>query len=245
MDLRLDDDHRPWPIPGRNWIWRQAWCDLLFAHWPISAERLRPLLPAQLEVDCCEGSAWLGVVPFRMADVTRRPFPVIPWVCLFPELNLRTYVRYQGKPGVWFFSLDAASRMAVWIARRCFHLPYHHARMALSRRDDRVAFRSERSTGGFVFRADYAATGPEFRAEAGSLAHFLTERYCLYAVHPSGELLRTEVHHAAWPLRPAEACIQRNSLWIEGLERQGPPALMHTVDRIDVVAWSPQRLHPK
>src|SRR5687768_15243199 len=98
-------EHRPWPIPTAPWTWRQSWLDLLFAHWPVPASVLRPLIPAALELQELDGSAWIGLVPFRMAGVMRRPLPDVPGISAFPELNVRTYVELDGKPGVWFLSL--------------------------------------------------------------------------------------------------------------------------------------------
>src|SRR5262245_4268389 len=118
-------DHRPWALPRGRWTMRQSWCDLLFAHWRVPVSALRPLIPARLKIQEFDGSAWLGAVPFRMTGVMYRPLPDLPWISAFPELNLRTYVECDGKPGVWFFSLDATNPLAVWAARRFFHLPYH------------------------------------------------------------------------------------------------------------------------
>src|SRR4051794_15783952 len=119
---------RPWPVPAARWTWRQSWYDLLFAHWPVPAADLRRLVPDGLRVQEFDGTSWVGVVPFRMAGVMRRSLPDLPWVSAFPELNLRLYVERDGKPGVWFLSLDAANALAVWAARRLFHLPYHRTR---------------------------------------------------------------------------------------------------------------------
>jgi uncharacterized protein YqjF (DUF2071 family) len=238
-------DHRPWPLPERAWTWRQSWCDLLFAHWPVPAAALRPLVPPELTVQEFDGSSWIGVVPFRMQGVMRRPLPDLPWVSAFPELNLRLYVEARGRPGVWFLSLDAGNRLAVWAARRFFHLPYFHARMHLGGLPPRVEYESLRLSEprGVAFRARYAPTGAPYAAAAGSLEHFLTERYCLYARSPRGEILRAEVHHQPWPLQPAEAEIERNDLLApHGLRAPGPPALLHFSRRIDVVVWPLDRV---
>src|ERR1700674_1035433 len=109
--------HRPWPLPAGQAVMTQSWPDLLFAHWPVDAEKLRALIPERLEIDTFDGRAWLAVVPFRMTNVRLRGTPAVPWLSAFPELNMRTYVTYDGEPGVWFFSLDAGNSLAVAIAR--------------------------------------------------------------------------------------------------------------------------------
>ncbi|MFN7960699.1 MAG: DUF2071 domain-containing protein [Thermoanaerobaculia bacterium] len=233
--------HRPWPVPERPWSWRQSWCDLLFAHWPLPVAALRPLVPPGLELQQFEGSAWIGVVPFRMEGVMRRPFPDLPWISAFPELNVRTYVEHQGRPGVWFLSLDATNPLAVWAARRYFHLPYHRAEMSLLEREGEILYRSQRQ--GAQFRARYRPTSEDYRAARGTLEHWLTERYCLYAQAPDGCLWRNEVHHIPWPLQRAEAEIEQNSmLECHGLAVSGPPAWLHFSRRIDVVVWGGERV---
>lgn len=233
-------DHRPWPLPAEPWTWRQNWLDLLFAHWPISADVLRPLVPAALEIEEFAGTSWLGVVPFRMTGVMRRPFPNLPGISAFPELNLRLYVGCQGRSGVWFLSLDAANRLAVWAARRFFYLPYHWARIEHVRQGDGIRFRAERRWSGpsVEFEASFRPTGEPFRARPGSLEHFLTERYCLYAQDPRGRLLRCEVHHRPWPLELAAGQVEAQAL----LRRHGialPPVepLLHFSRGVEVVAW--------
>lgn len=238
-------DHRPWPVPERPWAWRQTWCDLLFAHWPIPASSVRSLVPDELEIQEFEGTSWIGVVPFRMTGVMRRPFPDLPWISAFPELNLRVYVESKGVPGVWFLSLDAGNSLAVWAARRWFHLPYFRARMALTGLPAKVSYRSSRVSHpeGIEFVADYEPTSEPYRANAGTLEHWLTERYCLYAQTPRGEILRAEIHHAPWPLQHAKAAIERNDLLQpHGLSVSGPPSLLHFSRRLDVVVWSPRRI---
>ncbi len=233
-------DHRPWPIPERRWRWRQSWRDLLFAHWPVPAAILRPLVPPGLELQELEGTAWLGLVPFRMAGVMRRPWPDLPWVSAFPELNVRTYVELDGKPGVWFLSLDASNALAVWAARRFFHLPYYRAQMALT--EDGRGFQYSSSRPLAELTASYAPTSEPYLAARGSLEHWLTERYCLYAAAPDGSLWRSEVQHHPWPLQAARATFDRNSmLEFHGITLSEPPALLHFAKRLDVVIWSAER----
>jgi len=234
--------HRPWPCPERRWTWRQSWRDLLFAHWPLPAEQLHPLVHPDLTVQEFEGTSWVGVVPFHMRGVMRRPFPDLPWISAFPELNLRLYVEAQGRPGVWFLSLDAGNALAVWAARRFFHLPYFHARMSITGLPEKASYRSFRLSRprGIEFKVEYEPVSPPYLASSGSLEHWLTERYCLYTQSPAGELICAEVHHPPWPLQRAAAVIERNDLLEPfGLAVSGPPPLLHFSRRLDVVVWSP------
>lgn len=218
------------------------WHDLLFMHWPVRPEVLRPHIPPPLRLETFDGAAWLGVVPFRMAGTRARLTPALPGVSAFPELNVRTYVSTGGKPGVWFFSLDAASPLAVRGARYVFHLPYYDARMACDRRGDLVqytSFRTHRGARPAAFAGRYRPTGPAYRAADGSIERWLTERYCLYAANRRGRLWRGEIHHAPWPLQPAEAEVQRNAMadQLRLILPQRAP-LLHFARRIDVVAWA-------
>src|SRR5215204_132655 len=138
--------HRPWPMPETPWIMTQSWHDLLFAHWPVGADALRRSMPPGLELDLFEGQAWVGVVPFHMTNVAPRGVPALPWISAFPELNVRTYVRVGDRPGVYFFSLDAASAVAVRAARVLLHLPYHTASMTVSPSGDEYIYRSARTS---------------------------------------------------------------------------------------------------
>ncbi len=238
-------DHRPWQIPQQRWSWRQTWCDLLFAHWPISAAQLQPLVPAPLRVQEFEGTSWIGLVPFRMQGVSLRPLPDLPGISAFPECNLRLYVEHDGKPGVWFLSLDATNPLAVWAARQLFHLPYFRAQISLHWQERELLYEVCRrgSARELELQLRYAASSEVYEAPAGTLEHWLTERYCLYAQAPDGRLFRTEVHHRPWQLQRADAEIKKNDLLIpHGLEVEGPPALLHFSKRLDVVIWSPEIL---
>src|SRR5262249_38071897 len=137
-------EHRPWALPKRPWIMAQNWHDLLFAHWEVPVEKMRELVPRGLEIDTFEGRAWIGGVPFRMWGVRLRGTPALPGFSAFPELNVRTYVTANDKPGVWFFSLDAANQIAVEVARVWFHLPYFFARMRLGAAGDEIGYFSQR-----------------------------------------------------------------------------------------------------
>src|SRR5438105_12906065 len=176
--LSIRSQPRGWPLMHQNWR------KLLFMHWPISAELLRPLIPQELEIDTFDDKAWIGIVPFTMWGIRASFLPSIPGTSAFHELNVRTYVHYQGVPGVWFFSLDAASRLAVWGARRFYHLPYFNAEMSLRQQGNLIKYNSQRrDSRGAPAQLDADWTIGESLAEArpGSLEFFLTERYCLYS----------------------------------------------------------------
>jgi len=224
---------------------RMRWVDLLFAHWPLPAELLRPLLPPDLEVDTFDGRAYLGIVPFRMEDVAPRGLPAMPGLSAFPELNVRTYATHRGRPGVWFLSLDAASPLTVVGARRFFHLPYVHARMtADAEPDGSIAYRSVRTDPGrprAAFTATYAPTGPAQPAEPGSLEDWLTARWRLFSVDGDGRVLRGEIRHRPWPLQPATATMDAAGLVAaHGLSLPDEPPHLRFARRVDVRAWWPR-----
>jgi uncharacterized protein YqjF (DUF2071 family) len=216
----------------------QTWDDLLFAHYRVSVDSLRRLMPDGLEVQEHSGSGWLGVTPFAITGLRARGTPPLPLVSSFLELNVRTYVTRDDKPGIWFFSLDASSQLAVEAARRLYRLPYFRARIALRLREGRIVYDCSRHEGK-AFSGSYRPDGAVFQAEAGTLEHFLTERYCLYAEH-EGDLYRAEIHHRPWPLQPAEAQIDLNTMPPPELRLEGAP-LLHFSERQDVVIWPLER----
>jgi hypothetical protein len=228
LDVRA---HRPWPVPDGSWLQAQTWERLCFLHWRVPRAALRELVPERLEVETFDGSAWLGITPFRITGLRVRGLLPLPRLSSFLELNVRTYVSRGEKPGIWFFTLDAESRFFAEAAKRLYRLPYHHARMSWWLRGDEVEYRSERT--GARFAAEYAPAGEVAPPEQGTLEHFLTERYCLYTEH-KGELYRAEIHHPPWPLQEAEAELEENSM--APVELDGKP-VAHYSARQDVVIW--------
>ena len=176
-------DHRPWPLPRRPWFMGQTWLDLLFAHWPLPPSELEQLLPPPLRLDTFDGRAWISLTPFVLSGLRHAAAPPLPYFSTFPELNVRTYATLDEKPGIYFFSLDAGSRLAVEGARRIYRLPYFLAQMsARQQRVGAVAYESKRidSRGhDALFNGSYAPVGPIFVAKESTLEHFLVERYCL------------------------------------------------------------------
>lgn len=236
-----DATHRPWPLPAEPWRMTMTWHDLLFLHWRCAPDILRPLLPTGLELDCFDGSAWIGIVPFRMSHVGPRGFDSLPFISHFAELNVRTYVRQGHRSGVWFFSLDAASRLAVAGARTLFHLPYYNARMSCRSEGGGIVYASERVDRRGArgqFRGRYRPLEPLPPSQRSELEAWLTERYCLFAADASGRVYAGEVHHQRWPLERAEVEIESSSM-IEaaGLPSPTGPPLVHFARKLDVVAW--------
>jgi len=215
------------------------WHDLLFMHWPLPEDSLQPLIPPALKLDTFDGSAWLGVVPFRMTGVRPRYLPAVRWLSSFPELNVRTYVTHEDKPGIWFFSLDASRRAAVEGARATYRLPYFHASMSCERRGSALTFRSrrvDRRGREAELSVVYEPRGEPSHARPATLEHFLTERYCLYTIHDE-RIHRAEIHHPPWPLQPAEAEIELNTMAPDGIELGDEQPLLHFAARQDVVIW--------
>ncbi|XAL98241.1 DUF2071 domain-containing protein [Phycisphaeraceae bacterium D3-23] len=264
-------DHRPYPAVARPWAVSMVWRDLAFLHWPIAPDPMRAALPDGFEPDLFEGEAWLGVVPFVMDAVRPRLCPAVPqWmapvsVSRFPELNVRTYVRHRGEPGVLFFSLDAASRWFVRAGRLQrvgvpglsrpglslpgFALPYFHAAMSVTVDDSPEGwthYTSVRDHSGappacFTGRYRPLPGSVPTPATPGTLEHFLTERYRLYSVDACGRTLVGEVHHAAWPLQPAECALEACAM-MDGIALTLPevPPIAHVAKRVEVVGWRPR-----
>jgi hypothetical protein len=226
---------------------KQNWHDLLFAHWEVPTDEVRPLVPAALDLDLFDGKAYVAVAPFHMSGIRARMFPALPGLSRFPELNVRTYVRYRDIPGVYFFSLDAANLPAVWSARVAYGLPYFHAEMSARSSGEGVEYRSRRRQATDLqaenqaeFRGRYWPVSRPKRREKDSLEGFLTERYCLYAVRRD-KLLRAYIHHLPWPLQDAEAEIEVNTMAkAAGLELPESRPLLHFSRFLEVLIWWPE-----
>ena len=238
-------DHRPWPFPDSPWVMGQTWEDLLFAHWRVPVDALRSVVPPQLTIDTFDGEAWLGVTPFVVRSLRLRWTPPAPFFSSFGEINVRTYVTSpEGKPGIYFLSLDADTRLGVAAARRAYRLPYFKADITVEKTaTETVEYRSTRQSDQSVgFGAEYRPRGDVYHADPGTLDHFLAERYCLYTLDEEQNLLRAEIHHPPWPLRQATSALSTNTMTKPlGIDLHGEP-LVHFAGRQDVLIWSLSRV---
>jgi uncharacterized protein len=261
-DLLNYTEHRPWPVPDGPWVMRQTWNDLLFAHWKVPFEYLRPMVPRELELDTFDDSCWVAMTPFYMTGVTVRGVPPIPGFSHSPELNVRTYVTVNGKPGIYFFSLDIFNVIACAGARMLYGLPYFYAYMGYAPRGGWIEYfcgrvDHERANPRFhgniapnldllrtsaEFQGRYRPLGQVFHATPGTLEYFLTERYCLYVVE-RGRVLRGEIHHLPWPLQRAQAQVISSTVArADGIELPSQTPHLMFAKRLDVLVWLPYRV---
>jgi len=241
--LLRNTGHRPIPLPRSPWIMVQNWNDLVFAHWEIPVETLRRLVPSQLKLDLFNGKAYVAVTPFWINGLRPRYLPALPVVSQFEELNVRTYVRYKGISGVYFFSLDAANLSAVWGARTTYGLPYKHATMSIRNSGEKFNYSSRRlhEPQPAEFLGRYWPVSDPRQREKNSLEFFLTERYCLYAIRGSA-VFRAYIHHLPWPLQDAEAEIQTNTMAkAAGIDLPSVKPLLHFSKFIQVLVWWPEK----
>ena len=227
-----DVSHRPWPLPEAAWTNAQSWVDLAFLHWRVDPDLLRPLVPEELELQTRDGSAFVGIVPFVISNLRPRGVLPVPRLSTFPELNVRTVVVHDDRPGVWFFSLDAASTLMVEGAKRFYKLPYERAQMRCEWIGEFVHYESARP--GAAFSGRYRGVGDAFEPEPDSLEAFLVERYCLYTAD-GGRLYRAEVHHPPWRVQRGEAVVDLNTMSPVPLPDDEPHVLFSA--RQDVIVW--------
>lgn len=233
----------PGKRPAGRRAGQQKWRDLLFLHWPVPLSVLRPLVPAHLNIDTFDGVAYIGLVPFSMEGV--RPW-WMPFGMDFLETNVRTYVHNNGKdPGVWFFSLEAASWLAVRAARLGWNLPYHHARMRADKHGEVLRYSTIRVGQPAATSSASFKVGPELPAsEPGTLQHFLLERYYLYSRAGTGHLMRGQVHHPPYPAHSVELrTVNDGLIAAAGLPKpKGMPPLAHFSPGVDVDVFSLERI---
>jgi uncharacterized protein YqjF (DUF2071 family) len=253
-EFQIRTSYRPRPLPTGRWAATERWNDLLFAHWPIPVGQMADLLPPGLEPDLFQGTAWLGIVPFWLDRIRLHGLPYLSFGRHCPDLNLRTYVRepHTKTAGVYCFSIDARSLLAVTVARLGYQLPYYWAEMSMEQRGEHeFSFFSRRRMAHnpiVAFHARYRGLGPNGRqAEsiAGSFESYMTDRGCLYSMTHVGQLQRASLHTVAWPLEEAEAEIEYNSLAASiGLTLPPTQPILHYSRRLAVYVWPAELVRP-
>ena len=238
-EVLWSDSHRLWPLPHLPWTMKQTWNDLLFAHYPVKLEVLQTLVPGALPLDSFNGMGWVGVVPFHITDIRLRGLPPIPGTNRFPELNVRTYVTLDGKPGVYFFSLDAANWLAVNVAKLFYHLPYKDADMMVKHNGPIINYESRRrSNDGATLVCSYRPISEPYHAAKRSFDEWMAERYCLYTLNNKGVPLRCDILHQPWLLQHAEAEFSQNTMLSkQGIQVENDQPILHFSKKIEVRMW--------
>jgi uncharacterized protein YqjF (DUF2071 family) len=238
-EILVSQEHRPFPLPNKRWIMQQTWKYLLFLHYKVPFNVLRNLVPEQLELDTYRDEAWISITPFKMRNVRFRGLPPIPSAYNFLELNLRTYVKFNGKSGIYFFSLDTSSTLSALGARVVF-LPYFRAKMKMEIKDQ-FYFTSKRI---FKFKAPailkvkYRPGGTPLISKKGSLEEWLVERYCLFQDSLFGNFIEINIHHLPWNLQKAEVQMLANSLTEPfGFFIPDQQPLVHFAQNTNVLIW--------
>jgi uncharacterized protein YqjF (DUF2071 family) len=251
--LDVTDRIAPTLEPDGPVVMYQNWHHLLFLHWEIRPEELQRLVPAELTIDTFEGNAYVSLVPFTLTGVRPVLTPPLPWISNFHEINVRTYVHDRGRdPGIWFFSLDASSAIAVAAARAAYKLPYFHSEIEFLASTDKaiptIGFSAHRDDPRGTTPANAtiryrAREGIIKRAVAGTLEHFLVERYILYSIDDSHRLHRARVHHQPYPLQRAEVLdIDETLIWAAGIRRSESHPLRHYASEVNVKVYPLERV---
>lgn len=245
MNMLNQVKHRSSPPPEHPWNMIQTWNNLLFSHWPVSPDEIRSKIPDGLTLDMYDSYAWITIIPFHMGSIRLRSLPEIPFISRFAELNVRTYVLCHGKPGIFFFSLDAANLLAANIARLWYHLPYFKARMSVHTQNNLVTYASQRTDHRGVpikFYGSYQPVSDVFYSTPGTLEHWLTERYCFYTMKRR-KIYCGEIHHEPWPLQKAELEIIENTMGVvNDLKLSNTPYLCYYVQKMESLFWPLSKL---
>jgi uncharacterized protein len=202
------------------WIMTQTWEHLLFMHWEVDTEKIKALLPPELELDTYEGRAWITMLPFKVTHQRFRGLPEIPFLNTYLELNVRTYVNYEGFRGVYFFTLDANHPLAV-IGAKALSLPYRNAKMSMARQNGAIGFKSKRIFEHAHFSAVYKPVSPPVRTEPDSIDYWLLERYCLFTKW-GNRIFRGDISHERWEVCEADVRIEENTVSPFDLSNQQP-----------------------
>lgn len=242
MKIINDIAHRKWPLPSEQWIMRQNWSNIFFTHWPIKPEILRPFIPNSLQIDTYNQYAWVGIVLFVMGGIYPRGLNSLSILPPFPEINVRTYVIYDDKPGIYFLSIDVGDWASYTIAKRWFHLPYYSSHVSYQKDNQTFQFRSRRKgrpNSSISFNGKYFPLPEIYFPREGTLDNWLIERYCLYSRDQRGNLYCGEIHHHPWPLQQAKSEIHMNTLLSPfNIDPNEVEPISHYSKGVDSLIWN-------
>lgn len=234
-----DYNHRPWPMPTGPWRYYQEWLDLLFLHFQVDYDLLRPLVPAGLQIDQNQGSCYVSLVAFEMKNIRPRNLPAFPPISDFYEINVRTYIEQDGKKGVYFISIEASKYLSALVARKLSGLPYEKSTILR----DAQGYQNLNQGKGFRLKTIFEVTD-EIKIKS-SLDSWLTERYCLYLDKGDG-IYCFDIHHPEWPLFSVQLQECQLGYTIGGIHLHNENiALIHYSPGVQVLAWDAVTIKPQ
>ena len=234
--------HRKWPLPIKSWSYYQEWNKALFLHWRVPADTLQQLLPSGLTLDTFENEAWISIVAFTMEKIRPKNLPSFSPVSHFHEINIRTYVIHNGKPGVYFLNIEAEKQLSAVISKMLSGLPYEKAKMKRNHQNEIQTYSSNQKKKGFEFAANYQVSNNTI--SKSELDLWLTERYCLY-LDKGGENYLYEIHHLPWELQEVRISDIHTNYQIGSIDLNRKPDLIHYSKGIDVIAWKKELIKSK
>ncbi|MNK00369.1 hypothetical protein D3C87_181530 [compost metagenome] len=234
--------HRKWPLPDKKWSYYQEWNNALFLHWKVPAEVLEQFLPKELILDTFNGEAWVSLVAFTMEKIRPKLLPAFSPISDFHEINLRTYIIRDNKPGVYFLNIEAEKSLSALISRTLSGLPYQKAQMKRAKLEDHQTYTSNFKQKGFAFAAAYRFS--DTLVSKSELDLWLTERYCLYLEHRSKNYVY-EIHHLPWELHEVEVTELLTNYRLGSIDLNRTPDLVHYSKGVNVIAWNKETLNPE
>jgi uncharacterized protein len=237
-EILLMQDHRSWKTPDTSWLFYQEWHDAVFLHWKVDIAELGKFVPDELPLDLLNGEAWVSVIPFRIKGIRPKYLPSFPPVSDFDEINIRTYVKYNNKPGIYFLQLDASKWLSEFFAKVFSELPYRHA--SISSGDN--WYRSLHEESGDMLDVKFTVLG--YKRDVSDDDRWLTERYVFFQESKEGYISELEVHHLQWPLGEVRLneCVVKYDRF--GSLIKGQPDLIHFSPGVQVLTWGKNRLTP-
>lgn len=239
-------DHRPFPLPSSPWLLSQVWEDLLFMHYPMDPNVLRDYVPRELELDVFQNKAWITIIPFRVTKMKGRGIPSLPLLKEYLEINVRTYVKYKGIPGIYFFSLDANHPLFVIGIKTAIGLPFKHAHIVFNQMENSFRFKHHRQSDKHAtekIELTYKPGEVLFETLPGTLDYWLLERYCMYS-YLGKYLIRGDIHHDKWKVSKATATTSINTMLSFLSPDNCPkiPSFLHYSKRRRVFCYPPKRV---